>query len=192
MSTPRACAPILAGAIWREGAFSYREAIGKCNQNRTSFPELSANNGIHRVHAIVNCDPDNTNEYPNKDQYFLQMEDFRPFYSSQPAIGNGHVTCGFPSFAYEYNQGGNMVREAHIRYLQILGIMNDIGMSIVFSDWASQYNWTEDLSDLHDGGFKGGVYSGITLSQVPIEEFLYVGKYNDAPIKHREPQLDEL
>lgn len=188
MSTPHVCGPIVVGEIWKDAFLGYTSVCGKCYQDRMSFPEFPANNGIHRVHAIVNCNPNNvSNGYPNSSQYFLANENFRPHFSSQPAIGNGHVTCGFPSFSYKYKSGSRTYTEAHIRYLRIAGAATDVSMRLEFPDWGAHYNWIEDLSSNHSG-----MYYGITLCEVPIEEFLYVGTYNNAPVEHREPQLSEL
>lgn len=182
MSTPQVCNPVLAGAIWKSGSLGYSEACGVCNYDHLSITEYSANNGVHRAHAIINDTVNgNPNNYPHSNQWYIKNEGFRPHFSSEPAIGNGYVTCGFPSFS---NNG-----VANIRYLKIAGVPIDIGLNFQFPDWAAQYNfsanrWSKstDYTQL----------SGITLCEVPIGEFLYIGKYSTAPPEHREPQLSEL
>ncbi len=188
MSTPQACGPVIAGAIWNGRGIGGSEVWGLCQQDKRSFPEFSANNGIHRVHAILNCDPDGVrNAYPRMNQIFFPDEGFRPHYSSQPAIGNGYLTCGFPSFSYSQKVGSSRWYYAHIRYLRLIGLATDVGLNFEFPDWAAEYSYSENLSSKHDGSFYG-----IILCEVPIDEFLYSGTYNNAPAVHKEPQLSEL
>lgn len=181
MSTPLACSPMPIGEIWRSAFIGYTAVWGKCYPDQLSFPEFSENNGIHRVHAVLNDNPDKvSNGYPHGRQTFRKVNGIhRPLYSSEPLIGNGKVTCGFPS----YTSGTSGI----IDYLCISGFATDTNLTCKFPDWGAEYNFTENLQSKHTG-----IFYGVILCEVPIDEFLYVGSYANAPAHHREPQLSEL
>ena len=186
MTTPKACPCVATNRILRSYGYSTQEAYGKMTQSKTSFPEYSANNGIHRVHAVVNANPHNTNgsgAFPVNLQMFRKSEGFKACHNGQPAIGNGHITCGFPTFGD---------RNPRIRYLRVAGVAPDVSLSCEFPDWGSDYNFTDDRTKLHSTDPYYEIYRGSTLCEVPIDEFLYVGDYSSATPEQREPQLSDL
>lgn len=191
MSTPYACGPIAAGYV--EYGYDFgNETWGSACLEHMSYPEISANNGIHRVHAIVNSVPGHKySEYPTPEQQFRLREDCKPHYNSQPAIGNGYVTCGFPTYSNPDNPGGDTDIATRIPYLRVSGVTMNKNLNVSIPEYRSfpSYNFTDNWKNYTYGEH---YLNGATLCEVPIDEFLYVGEYDFAPEEHKEPRMSDL
>ena len=193
MSTPVACGPKVKQSIYRVGArpgsLAYDEAFAKLTMRKTSFPEISSNNGIHRCNYIfTRSDAPHEIQSDLGYRWIVPSNDYYNFRrSSQGAfgltkIGNDHL------------YGGLFGSGSALNSLTLFGVpkLEDLAIDFEFDSWAAQYRFDCDIKrNIQTEGTPIDI-KGILLTEVPFTELIYQGTYADAPEEHREPRESDL